>query len=68
MAIDVSKNYTATFNASLGEIVCELYPNTAPASIVRLRQSNQSNEANGPPRNNFSVFATTPCHGLFLSR
>jgi hypothetical protein len=40
MVIDVSKNYTATFNASRGEIVCELYPNTAPASIVRLQQSN----------------------------
>jgi hypothetical protein len=29
---------------------------------------NQSMKPTAPPRNNFSVFATTPCRGLSLSR
>ncbi len=33
MAIDVSKNYTAAFNTSCGEIVCELYPKDAPKTV-----------------------------------
>jgi peptidyl-prolyl cis-trans isomerase B (cyclophilin B) len=33
MTIDTSKNYTATFNTTRGEIVCELYPKDAPKTV-----------------------------------
>ncbi len=33
MTIDTSKNYTATFNTSRGEIVCELYAKDAPKTV-----------------------------------
>src|SRR3954471_18607620 len=33
MAIDTNKNYTATFNTSRGEIVCELYAKDAPNTV-----------------------------------
>jgi len=33
MAIDTNKKYTATFNTSRGEIVCELFPKDAPKTI-----------------------------------
>jgi peptidyl-prolyl cis-trans isomerase B (cyclophilin B) len=33
MAIDTKKKYTATFNTSRGEIVCELYPKDAPKTV-----------------------------------
>src|SRR5450631_698229 len=33
MAIDTNKKYTATFNTSAGEIVCELYAKDAPKTV-----------------------------------
>ena len=33
MAIDTNKKYTATFNTSRGEIVCELYAKDAPKTV-----------------------------------
>jgi hypothetical protein len=33
-----------------------------------MKASNQSMKPTAPPRNTFTVFATTPCHGLSLSR
>jgi peptidyl-prolyl cis-trans isomerase B (cyclophilin B) len=33
MAIDLNKNYTATFETSKGNIVCELYPTNAPTTV-----------------------------------
>ncbi len=33
MTIDPSKNYTATFHTSRGEIVCELYAKDAPKTV-----------------------------------
>ena len=33
MSIDASKKYTATFKTSRGEIVCELFPKDAPATV-----------------------------------
>ena len=33
MTVDVSKNYTATFETSRGKIVCELYPKNAPKAV-----------------------------------
>jgi len=33
MSIDASKKYTATFNTSRGEIVCELYAKDAPKTV-----------------------------------
>jgi peptidyl-prolyl cis-trans isomerase B (cyclophilin B) len=33
MAIDTNKKYTATFNTSRGEIVCELFPKDAPKTV-----------------------------------
>jgi peptidyl-prolyl cis-trans isomerase B (cyclophilin B) len=33
MAIDPAKKYTATFNTSRGEIVCELYAKDAPKTV-----------------------------------
>src|SRR5437868_5670432 len=33
MAIDPNKKYTATFNTSRGEIVCELYAKEAPKTV-----------------------------------
>src|SRR5580704_4053754 len=33
MAIDTNKNYTATFNTSRGEIVCELFAKDAPKTV-----------------------------------
>jgi peptidyl-prolyl cis-trans isomerase B (cyclophilin B) len=33
MAIDTTKKYTATFNTSAGEIVCELFPKDAPKTV-----------------------------------
>jgi peptidyl-prolyl cis-trans isomerase B (cyclophilin B) len=33
MAIDPNKKYTATFNTSAGEIVCELYAKDAPKTV-----------------------------------
>jgi peptidyl-prolyl cis-trans isomerase B (cyclophilin B) len=33
MSIDTSKTYTATFDTSRGEIVCELFPSDAPNSV-----------------------------------
>src|ERR1700675_1956397 len=33
MAIDTSKSYTATFNTSRGEIVCELFAKDAPKTV-----------------------------------
>ena len=33
MAIDADKKYTATFNTSRGEIVCELFPKDAPTTV-----------------------------------
>ena len=33
MAIDPNKKYTATFNTTAGEIVCELFPKDAPTTV-----------------------------------
>jgi len=33
MAIDTNKSYTATFNTSRGEIVCELFAKDAPKTV-----------------------------------
>ncbi len=33
MTIDTAKSYTATFETSQGTIVCELYPENAPAAV-----------------------------------
>jgi len=33
MAIDTNKKYTATFNTSAGQIVCELFPKDAPKTV-----------------------------------
>jgi peptidyl-prolyl cis-trans isomerase B (cyclophilin B) len=33
MAIDTNKSYTATFDTSRGQIVCELYPKDAPKTV-----------------------------------
>ncbi len=33
MTIDVNKNYSATFNTSRGEIVCELFAKDAPKTV-----------------------------------
>ena len=33
MAIDTNKKYTATFNTSAGEIVCELFPKDVPNTV-----------------------------------
>ena len=33
MSIDTAKKYTATFNTSRGEIVCELFPKDAPKTV-----------------------------------
>ena len=33
MTIDVAKKYTATFDTSRGEIVCELFANDAPKTV-----------------------------------
>ena len=33
LTIDVNKKYTATFDTSRGEIVCELFPKEAPATV-----------------------------------
>ena len=37
-------------------------------TIMRANSSNQEMKPTAPLRNNFSVFATTPCRGLSLSR
>ena len=42
-------------------------PGTTPMTLPRCR-SNQSMKPTAPLRNKFSVFATTPCRGLSLSR
>lgn len=33
MTIDTNKTYTATFDTSRGQIVCELYPKEAPSTV-----------------------------------
>ncbi len=33
LTIDLNKNYTATFETSKGNIVCELYPKNAPKTV-----------------------------------
>src|ERR1700744_2823107 len=33
MSIDVNKNYTATFDTSRGQIVCELFTKAAPKTV-----------------------------------
>ena len=33
MTIDTTKKFTATFDTTRGEIVCELYPDVAPVSV-----------------------------------
>jgi hypothetical protein len=58
----VIRDWRAASSVLLTELV-------SSQGVIRLRNaSNQSMKPTAPLRNNFNVFATTPCRGLSLSR